>query len=106
MAHERHVFDATGGRPNRRLIEAARRNPGAAKKSVQIVYEKQNSCYTGPLAESELCGLQQAAAWQKERTGKSPLRRFAHNPKRELRQGGKFFTPNGRNPLKCPDSKK
>ena len=57
MAHERHVFDAAGGRPNRRLIESARRNPGAAKKSVQIVSEKQNSCYTGPLAETDLRAL-------------------------------------------------
>jgi hypothetical protein len=70
------------------------------------LYEKQNTCYIFRVAESDLHDLRRAAARQKERTGKSPLRRFAHNPKRELRQGGKFFTPNGRNPLKNQESKK
>jgi hypothetical protein len=78
----------------------------AKKKSDHSFTKNRIRAISFPVAESDLHDLRRAAARQKERTGKSPLRRFAHNPKRELRQGGKFFTPNGRNPLKNQESKK
>jgi hypothetical protein len=68
---------------------------GAREKSVQMLYEKPNSCYIFSLAESDLRVL--AAGRTARGKGQENLgfRAFAHNLLRELRAGEffLFFSP-------------
>jgi hypothetical protein len=77
---------------------------GTKQKSTQTLYEKQNLCYIPitPTLSFVFAGGRAAHGIGR----KIDLRGLAHNLECEFRRRLIFFTPNGRNPLKSPDSKK